>query len=325
MSKPPAASAPGAEEDPEAWRQKRKKPAEVSEAVERARRRREEEERRMEEQRLAACAEKLKRLNEKHRQATEGKSSPALTTNDDAGVALEEASSSAPAPVSAPVSSPVPSVPVSQSQAPIMQAPLPELVDQDGERIEREREGVEQSVEEELVHLPHQPSPPVHRPVTIAPEPQSEGESSLVEVTLLEENQGDRTTVPIRDYFNIEDNRGELLLSLFKKKKKKVICHVNHHCTLFIFFYIKDATRYYWFCFPLVDEPHLPLPHIDTPSGEEVPVAPPQLEGEAAAAMRPSLTSGYSKQFQKSLPPRFLRQQVRVFTSCFLSLHWLRF
>lgn len=68
-----------------------------------------------------------------------------------------------------------------------------------------------------------------------------------------------------------------------------------------------------------MDEPHLPLPHIDTPSGEEVPVAPPQLEGEAAAAMRPSLTSGYSKQFQKSLPPRFLRQQVRVSTSYFLS------
>lgn len=62
------------------------------------------------------------------------------------------------------------------------------------------------------------------------------------------------------------------------------------------------------------DEPHLSLPPMDTPSGEEVPVAPPQLEGEAAAAMRPSLSSGYSKQFQKSLPPRFLRQQVRVTT-----------
>ncbi len=74
-----------------------------------------------------------------------------------------------------------------------------------------------------------------------------------------------------------------------------------------------------FFFFPVVDEPHLSLPHMDTPSGEEVPVAPPQLEGEAAAAMRPSLTSGYSKQFQKSLPPRFLRQQVRVSTSGLLS------
>lgn len=210
MSKPQAAAA---EEDSEAWRQKRKKPAEVSEAVERARRRREEEERRMEEQRLAACAEKLKRLNEKHRQATEGKSGSAQTTNDDAGVAHEEASSSAPAP--APASSPVPSIPVLQSQASSMEAPLPERVDRDGERMERERERVEPSVEEE-VHLPRQPSPPVQRPATIAPEPQSLGESSLVEVgPLMEENQADRTTVPIRDYFNMEDNRGGLSQSLF--------------------------------------------------------------------------------------------------------------
>lgn len=38
---------------------------ELSEAVERARRRREEEERRAREERLAACAEKLKRLDER--------------------------------------------------------------------------------------------------------------------------------------------------------------------------------------------------------------------------------------------------------------------
>lgn len=63
-----------------------------------------------------------------------------------------------------------------------------------------------------------------------------------------------------------------------------------------------------------VEEPHLSMAHIETPLGEELPVAPAQLEGEAAAAMRPPLSSGYSKQFQKSLPPRFLRQQVRVAT-----------
>ncbi|KAM6986057.1 protein PRRC2B [Aplochiton taeniatus] len=45
--------------------------AEVSEAVERARRRREEEERRLREERLAACAEKLKRLDEKFGKMTE--------------------------------------------------------------------------------------------------------------------------------------------------------------------------------------------------------------------------------------------------------------
>ncbi|XP_076864526.1 protein PRRC2A isoform X2 [Brachyhypopomus gauderio] len=72
-AKPPAAPAPqpGAppapgEDEDETWRQRRKQSSsEISAAVERARRRREEEERRMEEERRAACAEKLKRLDEK--------------------------------------------------------------------------------------------------------------------------------------------------------------------------------------------------------------------------------------------------------------------
>lgn len=202
-----AAGAPGAEEDSEAWRQKRKKSSEISEAVERARRRREEEERRMEEQRLAACAEKLKRLNEKHRQANEGKPSPAQTTNDEAGAPREEASLSTP-----PVSSPAPSVPISQSQATVMQTSLPE-------RGERDR--AEPNAEEE-VHLPRQPTPPVQRPVALAPEqPQGEGETSLAEVgPIMDENQTDRTLVPIRDYFNMEDNRGKLTLNNDQVAKK---------------------------------------------------------------------------------------------------------
>lgn len=54
------------EDEDEAWRQRRKQSSsEISAAVERARRRREEEERRMQEERRAACAEKLKRLDEK--------------------------------------------------------------------------------------------------------------------------------------------------------------------------------------------------------------------------------------------------------------------
>ncbi|XP_033054163.1 protein PRRC2C isoform X10 [Trachypithecus francoisi] len=53
-----------ADED-EIWKQRRRQQSEISAAVERARKRREEEERRMEEQRKAACAEKLKRLDEK--------------------------------------------------------------------------------------------------------------------------------------------------------------------------------------------------------------------------------------------------------------------
>lgn len=204
-NKPLAPSAPGADEESEAWRQKRKKTSEVSEAVERARRRREEEERRMEEQRLAACAEKLKRLNEKHRQATEVKPAAAPTTSDDGAVAHEEAPAAP-----APVSNTAPSVPVSQSQPSTIPASLPERV----EKTEGERERVEPSVEEE-VHLPRQPSPPVQRPMVLPPEPQSEVDSTLAEVSpLVEENQADRTTVPIRDYF-MEENRGKVRSGLY--------------------------------------------------------------------------------------------------------------
>ncbi|XP_044798966.1 protein PRRC2C isoform X11 [Bubalus bubalis] len=52
-------------DEDEIWKQRRRQQSELSAAVERARKRREEEERRMEEQRKAACAEKLKRLDEK--------------------------------------------------------------------------------------------------------------------------------------------------------------------------------------------------------------------------------------------------------------------
>lgn len=200
-------AAPG-EEDPEAWRQKRKKPSEVSEAVERARRRREEEERRMEEQRLAACAEKLKRLNEKHRQAAESKpgAAQAAATGDDDASVHEDASS---APVH---SSPTPTAPVSQSPAPSLEVPQLERAERDVERTERER--VEQSPEEEG-HLARQPSPPLQRPGApmAPPEPQGIAEGSLADVgPLVEENQTDGTTVPMRDYFNMEDSRGKSLL-----------------------------------------------------------------------------------------------------------------
>lgn len=84
----------------------------------------------------------------------------------------------------------------------------------DAERTEREQEQerAEQSPEEEEGPLVRQPSPPLQRPVATAapPEPQGLAEASLAEVgPLMEENQADGTTVPMRDYFNTEDNRGE--------------------------------------------------------------------------------------------------------------------
>ncbi|CDQ73509.1 unnamed protein product [Oncorhynchus mykiss] len=227
VAKPPTIAPPAGEEECEAWRQKHKK-QDLSEAVERARRRREEEERRMEEQRLTACAEKLKRLNEKLHPATDAKHGPAAeTTNEETGAV----------------------------------SPLQDRESVERERIERESVARERIERESSPFVPRQPSPPVQRPLSIPPEPR------LGEGPLHLESQTERLTpMPIRDYFSTDESR--------------------------------------------VEEPvPLTLPLMDPLSGEDAPVAPLDLEGEVGAAMRPSLTSGYSKQFQKSLPPRFLRQQ----------------
>lgn len=72
-----------------------------------------------------------------------------------------------------------------------------------------------------------------------------------------------------------------------------------------------------------VEEPQLSMTRLDPSSTEDSPLQPAETDGEAGAAIRPSLNSGYSKQFQKSLPPRFLRQQVLLLTPlhCFPPLH----
>ncbi|XP_035379832.1 protein PRRC2C isoform X1 [Electrophorus electricus] len=236
MAKQPSVPPAAGEDDAEAWRQKRKKQSELSEAVERARRRREEEERRMEEQRLAACAEKLKRLNEKLRPATET-AKPATPTHES-----EDAETLPNPPAETP-----------PSQAPPLPQPLPPLP------VPSPHSMPEPSVEEEPQFVPRQPSPPTHR---TAPELQG----AEVEVVVTQEVQVERQSV--RDYFSTEECRAE--------------------------------------------ESQLTLPRLDHAVSEDT--THPQLdnEGEAGTTARPALTSGYSKQFQKSLPPRFLRQQEQL-------------
>lgn len=167
------------EDDSEAWRQKRKKQSELSEAVERARRRREEEERRMEEQRLAACAEKLKRLNEKLRPAATPEAAK-LTTTVQSNESEAEIVPSLPAETSptqaAPAQQPLPSVPTSSYDGP------------------------EPNVEEEPQFVTRQPSPPTQRSAV-------ESQEAEVDVAVVEEIQVERQ--PIRDYFSPEEGRGK--------------------------------------------------------------------------------------------------------------------
>ncbi|XP_052391759.1 protein PRRC2C isoform X2 [Carassius gibelio] len=64
---------------------------------------------------------------------------------------------------------------------------------------------------------------------------------------------------------------------------------------------------------PRVEEPQLSSTRLDHSVSDDAPL-PTKLEneGDTGTAVRPSVTSGYSKQFQKSLPPRFLRQQEQL-------------
>uniref|UniRef100_A0A671MEQ2 Protein PRRC2C-like n=1 Tax=Sinocyclocheilus anshuiensis TaxID=1608454 RepID=A0A671MEQ2_9TELE len=242
VTKLPSTAPPAGEEETEAWRQKRKKQSELSEAVERARRRREEEERRMEEQRLAACKEKLKQLEEKRRPSTTETTKPTTQAHGD----HQEVTETVPKPP-AETPPPQPQPPPSPAQQPC--PPMPT------------HERTKPTVEEVLQFVSRQPSPTVHR---TAPEPQSK-----VDTAVTEEVHGQVERQPMRDYFSAEE--------------------------------------------PRVEEPQLSLSRLDHSVSEDAPL-PTKLEneGDTGTAVRSSVTSGYSKQFQKSLPPRFLRQQEQL-------------
>uniref|UniRef100_A0A9J8D0J8 Proline rich coiled-coil 2C n=1 Tax=Cyprinus carpio carpio TaxID=630221 RepID=A0A9J8D0J8_CYPCA len=242
VTKLPTTAPPAGEEETEAWRQKRKKQSELSEAVERARRRREEEERRMEEQRLAACKEKLKQLEEKRRPSTTETAKPTIQAHGD----NQEVTETVP---KQPAETPPPQPQSPPSPAQQTCPPMPT------------HERTEPTVEEVPQFVSRQPSPPVHR---TAPEPQSK-----VDTAITEEVHRQVERQPMRDYFSAEE--------------------------------------------PRVEEPQLSLSRLDRSVSEDTPL-PTKLEneGDTGTAVRPSVTSGYSKQFQKSLPPRFLRQQEQL-------------
>ncbi|XP_051511184.1 protein PRRC2C-like isoform X2 [Myxocyprinus asiaticus] len=239
VTKPSTTAPPTAEELTEAWRQKRKKQSELSEAVERARRRREEEERLMEEQRLAACKEKLKQLEEKRRPSMTLETTKPTTQTHTDHQEVNETVPKIPAETPPPQPPPTPE----QQRCP----PMPT------------HERTEPTLEEVPQFVTQQPSPPVLRAVT---EPQSKIVSAVTEeVHRPVERQ------PMRDYFSAEETR--------------------------------------------VEEPQLCLSRLDYSVSEDTPLPQLENEGDTGAAVRPSVTSGYSKQFQKSLPPRFLRQQLK--------------
>ncbi|XP_059558294.1 protein PRRC2A isoform X2 [Myotis daubentonii] len=188
----PPCKPPAPEDEDEAWRQRRKQSSsEISLAVERARRRREEEERRMQEERRAACAEKLKRLDEKFgapdkRLKAEPAAPPAAppAPAPPPAVPKELPTPSAPSPAPAPtpekaLEEPAPAPPAQATPTPGV-APSPVLVSGGGSTSSTSSGSFEASPVESQLPSKEGPEPPEEVPSPATPpapkvEPKGDG------------------------------------------------------------------------------------------------------------------------------------------------------
>ncbi|XP_061039095.1 protein PRRC2C isoform X10 [Eubalaena glacialis] len=248
-------------DEDEIWKQRRRQQSELSAAVERARKRREEEERRMEEQRKAACAEKLKRLDEK------------------LGIVDKQ--------------------------------PSPEEV------REREREKEREKEREREKELEKEQEREREKEREKERERQQEKEKELErEQEKQREMEKERKQEKEKELERQQEKEKELQkmkeqekeCELEKKEREKVEEKIEH----------KEPTLE-----PMVEKPESEnsCNKEDDPvfsrqdsnrSEKETTQAAHETEPESGSQPRPAILSGYFKQFQKSLPPRFQRQQEQM-------------
>uniref|UniRef100_A0A452SBI3 Proline rich coiled-coil 2C n=1 Tax=Ursus americanus TaxID=9643 RepID=A0A452SBI3_URSAM len=225
-------------DEDEIWKQRRRQQSELSAAVERARKRREEEERRMEEQRKAACAEKLKRLDEK------------------LGIVDKQ--------------------------------PSPEEIREREREKEREQRERQQEKEKEL-------------------EREQEKQRELEKERKQEkEKELERQQEKEKELQKMKEQEKECELE--KKEREKVEEKTEH----------KEPTLE-----PMVEKPESETNcskeddavftrQDSNRSEKETTQVAHETEPESGSQPRPAVLSGYFKQFQKSLPPRFQRQQEQM-------------
>ncbi|KAM5148380.1 protein PRRC2C [Mantella aurantiaca] len=248
----------------EIWKQRRRQQTEVSASVERARKRREEEERRMEEQRKAACAEKLKRLNEKF-------AAPTISTAAPDKPAAEQ-------------------IPEEKN---IVEESPPDSLPKEEQAIEND-----QLIKEIECERPETPVQPEEK----EEEEEEEEEEEIIshpDIELVQEDE----CVP-----ELEEN-SDLVVEEPQFTRKDSVSSDQESSPPAI--PVQLATPA-----PVLQQPSLPSPVTTLPPAPS-PVPPgPVLahdnDSEAGTQPRPSVSSGYSKQFQKSLPPRFQRQQEQM-------------
>ncbi|NP_989040.2 protein PRRC2C [Xenopus tropicalis] len=246
------ATLPPRPSEDELWKQRRRQQAEVSAAVERARKRREEEERRMEEQRKAACAEKLKRLDEKFAASTSTGSSEKTQLDK----APEEIS-----------------VPEKSTFEPSLEE---EKITEDEPIKETSPEGEDTSVqegnyEEEIAQPEAEP-------------PQESGS-----VNALDERETDQVEQQLFTRKGSVSSERESTPPALPIQMNSAVSILQP---------------------PSIATSSTVLP--PSPSPGPTAVMTHENESETGAQPRPAVSSGYSKQFQKSLPPRFQRQQEQM-------------
>ncbi|KAM4641420.1 protein PRRC2C [Discoglossus pictus] len=246
------AALPARPSEDEMWKQRRRPQVDVSAAVERARKRREEEERRMEEQRKAACAEKLKRLNEKFAVAS--------------AVNSEK---------------PLPEKPPEEKPAVEEQPPEPPATE--------EKTLEEKPLEELEPDRPVSPAKPEEKEEESA-ELEVESPQEIESITVLEETCAIAVEEPT---FAREES-----ISVERESSPPVI-PIQPPTTVAV---LPPP--------PPIQTP--PATLLPAPSPSPVPAVTHENEPESTAQPRQTVSSGYSKQFQKSLPPRFQRQQEQM-------------
>ncbi|XP_063095945.1 protein PRRC2C isoform X6 [Cavia porcellus] len=241
-------------DDDEIWKQRRRQQSEISAAVERARKRREEEERRMEEQRKAACAEKLKRLDEKLG-IVEKQPSPEEIRERERGKEQER------------------------------EKELEKEQEQEREK-ERERERQQEKEKELVKEQEKQREMEKERKQEKEKELEQQREKEK-QLQNMKEQEKEYDLKKERE--KVEEKmepKEPILEAVAEKQESEKSCSKEEEPV----FTRQDSNR----------------------SEKETTQVMHESEPESGSQPRPAVLSGYFKQFQKSLPPRFQRQQEQM-------------
>ncbi|XP_069793850.1 protein PRRC2C isoform X4 [Narcine bancroftii] len=260
----------------EAWRQRRKaSSSDVSAAVERARKRREEEERRMEEQRLAACAAKLKKLDEKFGiQSKEKKAKE----NEKENLRRKEKEQQ--------------EKEKEERQHKEEETKREQAEAKEQSEVSEKFENSQQSKEDQLqtIEKVEKSEEIKEQPLEEATEKAQPPETEEAKESQQEEEEE-------------EEDMNEREAEMEKIKKES--------CNESVF---KDQqTESESSTQTESDSASQPVDQLDsTPQEKEITQTPNDMDVDLASQARPTAPTGYSKQFQKSLPPRFQRQQEQM-------------